>query len=283
MPSIFPDVLSMKLLGSYWLLVFAVFMYVLGRDPIGAEESERERSRDAASVGRRALWRTLGVAVACLIGCFKPIVPASSVAMALGILAGLLTIARGRAHRLPVSLALVETVGFVLAFGVCAFVPDSRTVWEGTLFGFFMNGELPRMQSYAPTVVQLFGTFAIFAVAGRGGNLVVRGVLDRSSLESDGNSLPTDTPLIERRQAALGRTIGTLERWLLLLFVVVGGYTALGVLVAAKGFVRVRNAGDDVASRRFAEYVVIGTLASLLVAVALGLLLRVTFWPGLDV
>lgn len=63
-----------------------------------------------------------------------------------------------------------------------------------------------------------------------------------------------------------GRIIGVLERALVLTLVLVGQYGALGLIVAAKAVARFRGLED----RDFAEYFLIGTLASLLHAVLVG-------------
>ena len=66
---------------------------------------------------------------------------------------------------------------------------------------------------------------------------------------------------------ARGRTIGALERALALTFVLLGQYGALGLLIAAKSLARFKALED----REFAEYFLIGTLASLLLALLGGL------------
>ncbi|MGH7699792.1 MAG: hypothetical protein ACREMJ_04630 [Gemmatimonadales bacterium] len=74
-------------------------------------------------------------------------------------------------------------------------------------------------------------------------------------------------------ELARGRIIGVLERALALTLLLLGQYGALGFVVAAKALARFRALDD----RDFAEYFVIGTLASLLhallVAVGVRLLL----------
>jgi hypothetical protein len=67
-----------------------------------------------------------------------------------------------------------------------------------------------------------------------------------------------------------GRIIGVLERALALTLVLLGQYGALGVLVAAKALARFRALDD----RDFAEYFLIGTLASLLHALVVGVGVR---------
>ncbi len=64
-----------------------------------------------------------------------------------------------------------------------------------------------------------------------------------------------------------GELIGWLERGLILLFVVLSQYEAIGFLVAAKSILRFGEASKDEKS----EYVLTGTLLSLAIAVCLGL------------
>lgn len=66
-----------------------------------------------------------------------------------------------------------------------------------------------------------------------------------------------------------GALIGTIERWLILLFVCLQRYEALGLLIAAKSIIRF---GDSQTNK--SEYVLAGTLLSIFIAVIAGLALR---------
>ncbi|HEY7523137.1 MAG TPA: DUF3307 domain-containing protein [Candidatus Limnocylindrales bacterium] len=68
--------------------------------------------------------------------------------------------------------------------------------------------------------------------------------------------------------ARIGATIGVLERLLIVVFVLTGSQAAVGFVIAAKTLARFRLLDD----RNFAEYYLLGTLASVAVAVASGLL-----------
>lgn len=64
-----------------------------------------------------------------------------------------------------------------------------------------------------------------------------------------------------------GRIIGILERWLIYLVILgSGGYEAIAFILAAKGLIRFKNLDDQ----NFAEYVLIGTLTSVLIASVTG-------------
>ncbi len=69
------------------------------------------------------------------------------------------------------------------------------------------------------------------------------------------------------RYRAMGRTIGILERVLVLTLVLAGQWGALGLVMAAKSIARFR----DLERRSFAEYYLIGTLASVLIATLSGI------------
>jgi hypothetical protein len=73
-----------------------------------------------------------------------------------------------------------------------------------------------------------------------------------------------------------GLLIGVLERALALTLVLIGQLGALGLILAAKALARFR-AMDD---RDFAEYVLIGTLASMLLALWVGVAVRAVLMWG---
>lgn len=107
---------------------------------------------------------------------------------------------------------------------------------------------------------------AAYAFNTAGAGIVVGGILRRHRLESAGLATPDSaSPL-----AARGRTIGILERMLLLTLILVGQWGAMGFVLAAKSIARFK----DLDRREFSEYYLIGTLASTGIAMASGLLVR---------
>lgn len=66
-----------------------------------------------------------------------------------------------------------------------------------------------------------------------------------------------------------GALIGNIERWLILLFVIMQHYEAIGLLIAAKSIIRF---GD--AQTRKSEYVLAGTLMSIFIAVLAGVMVN---------
>jgi len=106
---------------------------------------------------------------------------------------------------------------------------------------------------------------AYLYVCGRGITLV-RAVLELPPLQMRRDEDRTAGAV----EIARGRAIGVLERALAVTLVLLGEYGALGLIVAAKALARFRALDD----REFAEYFLIGTLASLLLGVLGGVAVR---------
>lgn len=104
---------------------------------------------------------------------------------------------------------------------------------------------------------------AAYAFNGHGGAAIVAAVLDRHRLDEV-------TADITEEERSRGRTIGILERVILLTLVIVGQWGALGFVIAAKSIARFK----DLDQRDFSERYLIGTLASVAVAIASGLAVR---------
>jgi hypothetical protein len=155
-------------------------------------------------------------------------------------------------------------------------------------------------------------TASMLLVVVRGGTYIVRGVLRKcGTLPSPKDRKPNQEPSLDSSERASesaasasvpsmaasaeppadrgvdvkeynrGRLIGNLERIVLTIVVAGGSYAALAFLVAAKGVVR----SDEFENNRdFAEYFLIGSLSSVLVALCAGLALRfalLELWPDL--
>lgn len=75
---------------------------------------------------------------------------------------------------------------------------------------------------------------------------------------------------IDIREYNRGRVIGFLERVMIFFFVLNGHYSAMGFILAAKGITRFKKLEE----RTFAEYFLIGTLLSAVVAGAIALLTK---------
>jgi hypothetical protein len=100
-----------------------------------------------------------------------------------------------------------------------------------------------------------------------GGTRIVRGVLKRFPKAVPGGADEDDG------EYAMGRMIGCLERYIALTLVLFGQWAALGFILVAKSIARFpefRSRSD----KDFAEYYLIGTLTSVLVALLSGAVLR---------
>lgn len=75
---------------------------------------------------------------------------------------------------------------------------------------------------------------------------------------------------IDTREYNRGRVIGILERTLIFYFVLYGHFSAVGFILAAKGVTRFK----ELENRPFAEYFLIGTLSSTIIAGVIALLVK---------
>lgn len=97
-------------------------------------------------------------------------------------------------------------------------------------------------------------------------NIILRYLLKVVGLKSLGKSEEVD-----QKEYNTGRIIGLLERIFVFLFVLLNQFAAIGFILAAKGVTRFK----DFESRTFAEYVLIGTLLSALLAMGVAFLVKV--------
>ena len=74
---------------------------------------------------------------------------------------------------------------------------------------------------------------------------------------------PAPTALPSGAPARIGATIGAFERLLIVAFIMVNATAAVGFVIAAKTIARFKQLDD----RGFAEYYLLGTLASVSVAI----------------
>ena len=147
-------------------------------------------------------------------------------------------------------------------------------------------------------VAIVLASLAIIGFAARGGQHIVRGVLEKgqtlpvfrpaADADAAGDGAPRTSPdaaagaqrttgdsagastRITAMDYQRGRIIGVLERTLLVVLVAAGSYEALAFITAAKGLIRAK----ELESRNFAEYFLIGTMSSVTIALVLGLALR---------
>lgn len=107
-------------------------------------------------------------------------------------------------------------------------------------------------------------------------NIVLRYLLHLLQIEPQNHAEEqfTTRHSLDTEEYNTGRVIGMLERLFVYIFILAGQYAAIGFILAAKGLVRFR----EFEHRTFAEYVLIGTLLSTLLALLIGYFVR---WAAL--
>lgn len=84
---------------------------------------------------------------------------------------------------------------------------------------------------------------------------------------------PVVEPLNDEGLPDAGRLIGILERILVLIFVLLNQYQAIGFLIAAKSILRFGERDGD-HRRKQTEYVLVGTLMSFTLAIIIGIIVQ---------
>lgn len=76
---------------------------------------------------------------------------------------------------------------------------------------------------------------------------------------------------------SIGMTIGYAERLIIIIFVILNQYTALGLIIAAKSILRFSNDASDTKIKKESEYVLVGTMLSIVAGILNGLLFVYAF------
>ena len=91
--------------------------------------------------------------------------------------------------------------------------------------------------------------------------------------------LLSKTPVnTSRGLPTIGAKIGYVERILIFLFILLNRYDAIGFLLTAKSILRFSESRSD---KEYAEYVLYGTLLSVLCALVIGLIAKHFYCPSL--
>lgn len=177
------------------------------------------------------------VVLGALILCLGSLAPGLIFLAALHLAIDLAKSGTGRRGLLP--FALDQGAHLATLTALAGLEPDlfSRGLWSGV-------APLPALMALA----------AGFIAATRAGGYVIAMVMQPWDAEAP-EGLPGG-----------GRLIGLLERALIFLLILTGQAAGIGFLIAAKSVLRFSDTKDD---RRVSEYVIIGTLASFLWAIAL--------------
>lgn len=158
--------------------------------------------------------------------------------------------------------------------------PWHRTSWRRARLGLALEALLVAAAIVAALLLgrgqaasrfgRLVAVLAAYVYVTAGGVGVVRLVLALVPVTEQEGTRGVGGIVVSSSELARGRLIGVLERATALTLVLLGEYGALGLVVAAKALARFRGLEE----RDFAEYFLIGTLASLLVALAVGIGVR---------
>ncbi|MEW5785160.1 MAG: DUF3307 domain-containing protein [Bacillota bacterium] len=166
----------------------------------------------------------------------------------------------------PVFL-LDQALHFLIIFCVWQWTATAPCEW---IINFYSNLLSPAGSELCGTLFKdtalptLLITAAIYGYVLLGGSVLVRKVLDLETLR-----LPDQQRNYDNTRLA-GRYIGLLERALILTLTLAGAFTAIAFVFTAKSIARYR----ELENRDFAEYYLVGTLLSTLLAFSGGLLLR---------
>lgn len=161
------------------------------------------------------------------------------------------SVADQRWHRPLLFFLLDQALHIVTLAGAALFLSSDASLWL----------------ALSDATTQWLAVLALYASAWilvwRGGEFFMAMLLAACKLDtSDAAGGSTDPNL--------GRLIGVLERLLVVTMVLEHAWAGIGLLVAAKSVARFKELDD----RRFSEYYLVGTLGSLLIALAVGLSIR---------
>ncbi|WP_420126973.1 hypothetical protein [Longimicrobium sp.] len=273
--------LLIPLLWAQVLLVWAAANYLPNNDPAGHQELEVMREHHLLIRWKRQVWGR-GVAAGGVVA----LLPGAAdggwvgrVALAVLMLAGCVLLPlirirlaerrnRHRRHfqgtpalRVQRGVWLAEwEIGSNALMAAAAWLVISRNALK--VQPWF---HLP-LQTRQLVCVTAFAAIMLFVT--RGGAFVVRGVLNKvGALPLTSRKPDEEIDLVEFNR---GRIIGVLERFIVLLLMAVQAYQAIAFLMAAKGLIR----SKDLESRDFAEYFLIGTLASMGLALICGIMVQ---------
>jgi hypothetical protein len=272
-----PQDASAALLWTQVLLVWTVANYLPSNDPAGHQELEVLREQKLLAGWKAQVWgraSAAGIVTVLLPGSSKEI--AARVTMAALVFTGtvLLPMVRinlaelrsGSRRSFPSGRALRVQRGVWLSEWELVM----NTMIAGASWLLIANTGLVidpwmRLPVRSEKLASITGCVAVLLIVTRGGAFVVRGVLNKVG------ALPLTIPRVEDQIDLIefnrGRIIGLLERFIVLLLMAVQAYQAIAFLMAAKGLIR----SKDLESRDFAEYFLIGTLASMALALLGGI------------
>lgn len=260
-----------RLLWSQCVLTWILANYAPIPEPVGRQELVR-MSGDEGSRARYRRWIVVRSAAAALLTTLLPGLDLADLGIRLsmgGFTLGLcLALPFGRerlaksdtAYRYSAEWEIVTNVAYLAGVGL---IIGSRLAIADPLL-------LLPASTHDLIAANLVISAVLFSVGG--GTHIVRGVLDKADTLPlrEGGAVDAEGSTLDTEEYGRGQTIGNVERLLLLAMVFTGSYEALALLIAAKGLIRAQTFSD----RDFAEYFIVGSLASILVAFVVGFILR---------
>lgn len=102
-----------------------------------------------------------------------------------------------------------------------------------------------------------------FVLCAKPANIVIKNIFDSLSIITPTTSTTQDE---NKDLPNAGKVIGIMERFLVLSLILVGQYSAVGLIIAAKSILRFRDNKKN-------EYVLVGTMLSFGIATILGILI----------
>ena len=240
------------------ILCWCLANYAFGSDPVRPNQGSRQipgRTIDRrwfASIALRSIVSALLLAAASGF-------TSMSIYIAAAIVAGALILPIVRASFIPLrSLAEFELgangIAVLLLWRICiSFSAQTAFSWPS--------------QINANQLAALSIGFAVFIYMIHGGDLFVRGILEKSG----------GLPVLDESEGGAetynhGKVIGQIERVIVVLIVMAGNLQALAFFFAAKGLIR----SKELDRRPMADYFLLGSLSSFLLGLAGGLLLQRT-------
>lgn len=267
------------LLWMQTLLIWSVAAYIPSNDPAGHQELEAARELQTFTPWKWQVWArgfAAGAVVALLPGSDTGS-PIARAALAVLVFVSTVLLSRVRAQlaerrsgrqrptrgmpalRVQRGVWLAEwELGLNLLVVLVSWLLIARS-------GLAVQ-EWVRVPLGTDRLAAITGCLGLTLFATRGGGFVVRGVLNKVGALPVVAPRPLDEQQIDLVEFSRGRIIGVLERLIVLVLMAVQAYQAIAFLMAAKGLIR----SKDLETRDFAEYFLIGTLASMALALLAG-------------
>ena len=166
------------------------------------------------------------------------------VAVSIGVTHLLVDIGKSYVRNENVWAYALDQVLHILVMAVAAWVCIHRLGWSAPAW-------------LTPSVVSIEAVAVATLVCWRPANFLIRSILRYNQV-----AIPSDPNTFHA-----GQLIGILERWLILVFILIGHYEVIGFLIAAKSIIRFGEKDRDKT-----EYFLAGTLLSIAIAVGCGLM-----------